>query len=76
MNDKEVIMLVLLNSVGKENMIETVLSCLMDEKEASAKFDVSVPTVDAWYKMGKIKGYKVGETILFLKNEKDPRNID
>ena len=76
MNDKEVIMLVLLNSVGKESMIETVLSCLMDEKEASIKFDVSVPTVDTWYKMGKIKGYKVGETVLFLKNEKDPRNTD
>ena len=75
-NDNELIMFILLNSAKKESIVETILSCFMDEKEASTKFEVSVPTINAWYKMGKLKGYKVGETILFLRSAKDPRNTD
>lgn len=73
MSDKELIMLALLSGINTEALFDTVLSCLMNEAQAAATYGVGVPTVRAWYFTGKLKGYEIGETLLFLKNAPDPR---
>lgn len=74
MNDNELIMLALLSTLDTEAIVDKILSCLMDEGQVAAKFGVSIATVQVWYEMGKIKGFKVGNSLLFLKDVADPRS--
>lgn len=74
MNDNELIMLALLSSLDTETIVDKILSCLMDEGQAAAKYGVSTATIRAWYKMQKIKGFEVGNSLLFLKGTPDPRS--
>lgn len=73
MTDAELIRFALLSGLDTETLFGLFLSCLMDEGQAAAKFEVGTATIRAWYESGKLGGFKVGDSLLFLKDAADPR---
>lgn len=75
MTGKELIVYILMNNLENEQVLsdDGIFVGFMDEKEAAAKFNVGVETIRAWYILGYLKGYPVSTSLLFLKNETDPR---
>lgn len=74
MTGRELIFYILDNRLEDEIILtDNSIIGLMNEEEAAAKFNVGVSTINAWYICGMIKGTKIGETIFFLRNIKDPR---
>lgn len=74
MTGRELIFYILDNRLEDEVVLtDNSVVGLMNEEEAAAKFSVGVSTIRAWYICGMVKGTKIGETIFFLRNIKDPR---
>lgn len=74
MTGRELIFYILDNRLEDEVVLsDNSIIGLMNEEEAASKFNVGVSTIHAWYICGMIKGTKIGETIFFLRNIKDPR---
>lgn len=74
MTGKELILYILEHDLENEVVIENgIFVWLMDEEEASVKFDVGVATIKAWYICGMLNGTKIGDHLYFLRNVKDPR---
>ena len=62
----------------KHNMEDTVFTdeeffklIFMDENEAAAKYGVGTATVRAWYAIGALNGFKVGDTVLYHRNQEN-----
>lgn len=68
---RELIMLILENRLENE-----VLLILSSEEELAVKFEVGVATIKAWETLGMIHGWKIGDTLYFLKDTPDPRRKD
>lgn len=74
MTGKELILYILQNDLENEEVIsENGFLLFMDEKEAAAKFNVGIGTIETWYQLGMIKGFEFGDSIVFLSNTEDPR---
>lgn len=74
MTGRELIIYILQNNLEDEILFKDgYFIGFMSDKEAAAKFNVGVATVNAWYMAGMIKGTKIGDSLYFLKNIADPR---
>lgn len=75
MTGKDLIIYILQNNLENEVVLENgVFVGFMDDHEAAAKFNVGVWTIRAWYMIGSLKGYKIGNKLYFPRDMKDPRN--
>lgn len=68
---RELIMLILENKLENE-----VLLTLLSEEELAVRFEVGVATIKAWTSLGRIHGWKIGDSLYFLKDTPDPRRKD
>lgn len=74
MTGKDLIIYILENNLENEVVLKDgVFVGFMDEGEAAAKFDVGVWTIRAWYMIGSIEGYRIGNKLYFRKDMQDPR---
>lgn len=68
---RELIVLILENGLENE-----VLLTLSSEEELAVKFGVGVATIKVWETLGRIHGWKIGDSLYFLKDTPDPRRKD
>lgn len=68
---RELIMLILENKLENE-----VLLTLLSEEELAVRFEVGVATIKAWESLEMIHGWKIGDSLYFLKDTPDPRRKD
>lgn len=74
MTGKDLIIYILENNLENEVVLKDgVFVGFMDEGEAAAKFDVGIWTIRAWYMIGSLKGYRVGNKLYFPRDMQDPR---
>lgn len=74
MTGKDLIIYILENNLENEVVLKDgVFVGFMDEGEAATKFDVGVWTIRAWYMIGSIEGYRIGNKLYFRKDMQDPR---
>lgn len=78
MTGKELIMYILRNNLENEIVIEdgSFVGFMTEEEEAAVKFDVGRSTIRVWYTIGKLKGFKIGDCLYFLRDVSDPRKDD
>ncbi len=77
MTGKELIMYILRNNLEDEVVIKDgVFVGFMTEEEAAVKFNVGKSTIRAWYTIGKLEGFKIGDCLYFLRDVSDPRKDD
>lgn len=77
MTGKELIIYILKNNLENEKVLsDGFFIGFMTEEEAAVKFEVGVETVRMWYALGIIKGYKIGETVLYLRDTPSPRSLE
>lgn len=68
---RELIMLILDNRLEND-----VLLTLLSEEELAVRFEVGVATIKTWETLGMIHGWKIGDSLYFLKDTPDPRRKD
>ena len=68
---RDLIMLILESRFENE-----VFFTLLSEEELAVKFEVGVATIQAWDSLGMIHGWKIGDSLYFLKDTPDPRRKD
>ena len=68
---RELIMLILDNRLEND-----VLLTLLSEEELAVRFEVGVATIKTWESLGMIHGWKIGDSLYFLKDTPDPRRKD
>ena len=74
MTGKDLIIYILENNLENEVVLKDgVFVGFMDEGEAAIRFDVGVWTIRAWYMIGSIEGYRIGNKLYFRRDTKDPR---
>lgn len=74
MTGRDLIIYILQNNLEDEEIIkEDAFVGFMNAREAAAKFGVGIATVMTWYYTGKLQGFKIGDSILFLESAQDPR---
>lgn len=74
MTGKELILYILQNNLENTIVLEDGFFVgFMTEKEAAAKFNVGVATIQAWYNCKMIRGMKIGDVLYFRKDVADPR---
>lgn len=74
MTGKELMIYILLNNLEDEVVISNgVFAGIISVEEAAAKFGVGVPTVMAWYRLGKIPGFTIGDVVFIRNDATDPR---
>lgn len=74
MTGKDLIIYILQNNLeNKEIFKDGVFVGLMTEEEAASKFGVGLATINIWHKFGNLKGIKIGNSLYFPKDAKDPR---
>ena len=60
----------------ENNLENEVLTTLENEEELAVRFKVGVATIKTWVALGWIHGWKIGDTLYFLKDTPDPRRKD
>lgn len=74
MTGRDLIIYILQNNLEDEVVLKDgVFVGFMDENEAAVKFDVGIWTIRAWYMIGSLKGYRVGNKLYFPRDMQDPR---
>lgn len=68
---RELIMLILENQAENK-----VFLTLLSEEELAVQFKVGVATIQTWESLGMIHGWKIGDSLYFLKDTPDPRRKD
>ena len=68
---RDLIILILDNKLENE-----VLLTLSSEEELAVRFGVGVATIKTWETLGRIHGWKIGDSLYFLKDTPDPRRKD
>lgn len=79
MTGRELIIYILENNLEDKLIFEDGRFLgFMTEMEAAIKFDVGLPTIQAWYKLGFLKGIIINDKILIPANAENPkeRHID
>lgn len=74
---KDLIMYILENDLENDLFFDNKrvgreLLGFMSVMEAAIEFGVGTSTVLLWYERGSIKGFKIGETVFILANQKNP----
>lgn len=74
MTGRELIIYILTNHmedmmISDEDLVKTMY---MDESEAADKFGVGTATIRTWYATGVLEGIKIGDTVLYYRNQKNP----
>lgn len=77
MTGKELIIYILENNLENElvfddSRVGKELLGFMSIMEAAIKFGVGVSTIQVWYELGYIKGFKINEMIFIPQNIKNP----
>lgn len=71
---KELIIYILQNKLENEEVFkDDGFLDFLTEEEAAAKFNVGIETMRLWRRFGMVKGIKIGYSVLYPKNLKDPR---
>lgn len=76
---KDLILYILQNNLEDKEIFnsDNKFAFLMDENEAAAELHVGVATIRVMYQMGMLKGFKIGDSIILLRNGISPvRNTD
>lgn len=74
MTGKDLIVYILKHNLENEVMFENGhFLGLLTTDELAAKCDVGPATIEMWYHFGCIDGFKIGETLYFSRDTKDPR---
>lgn len=74
MTGKELIIYILENDLENEVVFANgIPTCMMTAQEAAEKFEVGVSTVQAWYQLGMLPGFALGDVLYFRKDVADPR---
>lgn len=74
MTGKELILYILQNNLEDEIVLQDGFFVgFMTEGEAAVKFGVGVETIRTWYRIEKLKGIQIGDSLYFLKDVADPR---
>lgn len=74
MTGKELILYILQNNLENEIVLQDGFFIgFMTEGEAAVKFGVGVETIRTWYRIEKLKGIQIGDSLYFLKDVADPR---
>lgn len=74
MTGRELIIYILKNSLEDQEIFKDgKLTGFMTVGEAAAKFDVGEATIEAWFRIGMIKGIILGKEIYIYADAKDPR---
>ena len=68
---RELIVLILQNQLENETLLT-----LLSEEELAVRFEVGVATIKTWETLGMIHGWKIGDSVYFLKDTPDPRRKD
>lgn len=68
---RDLILLILENRLENE-----IILTLSSEEELAVRFEVGVATIQAWESLGMIHGWKIGDSLYFLKDTPDPRRKD
>ena len=77
MTGRDLIIYIMKNGLENEEIIKDgVMVGLISEDKVAAKFGVAVGTVRAWVTLGMLKGIRVGDDLMFLKNVTDPRKTN
>ena len=77
MTGRELIIYILSNNLENEEVIKDgVFVGLISEDQVAAKFGVGAATVWAWFLLGEIKGFQIGDHLYFLKDVADPRKTN
>lgn len=74
MTGKELILYILQNDLENTTVFEDGFFIgFMSEEEAAVKFGVGIATIRAWYACNMIGGFRIGDSLYFLKDVADPR---
>ena len=74
MTGRELILYILQNNLEDEIVLQDGFFVgFMTETEAAVKFGVGVETIRTWYRIEKLKGLQIGDSLYFLKDVADPR---
>lgn len=77
MTGRELIIYIMSNKLENEEIIKNgVMVGLISEEKVAARFGVGLGTVRAWVTLGKLKGIRVGDDLMFLNNVTDPRKTN
>lgn len=77
MTGRELILYILNNGLENEEVIKGgVMVGLISEEKVAARFGVGIATVRTWVTLGKLKGIRVGNDLMFLNNVTDPRKTN
>ena len=74
MTGRELIIYIIKNGLEDTEVFanDTFLD-MMNMKEAAAKFEVGVFTIQLWYLKGYIHGISIGDSVYIFKDTEDPR---
>lgn len=71
---KELIIYILQNKLENEEVFKNDgFLDFLTEEETAAKFNVGIETMRLWHRFGMVKGIRIGYSVLYPKNLKDPR---
>lgn len=74
MTGRELIIYILENGMEDEPIFKDGrIVGLMTEVEAAINFGVGIGTIQAWTRIGRLKGIKIGNSIFYAKTIEDPR---
>ena len=74
MTGKDLIIYILEHNLENEVMFENGhFLGLLTATELAVKLDVGPRTIEMWYHFGQLDGFKIGETLYFSRDTKDPR---
>lgn len=66
MTGKELILYILTNNLeNKEIFVDGGLVGFITREEAAEKFGVGISTIEAWHKLGMMRGIQIGDTLYF-----------
>lgn len=79
MTGRDLIMYILENNLENElvfdnNRVGRELLGFMTAMDAAIKCGVGVATIQVWYELGLIKGFKIGDTVFIPANIENPVN--
>jgi hypothetical protein len=74
---RELIIYIMQNGLEDEVVIKNgILVSLINKEEVAVKFGVGVATVEAWYTLNMIEGYRINGSLYFRKDIDDPRKTN
>lgn len=68
MTGRDLIIYIMRNHLEDELVFKDgMFTGFIGEDEVAARYGVGVATIRAWYECGMIKGFKIGDSLFFLK---------